>query len=155
MDPLVQAVEDALLVHPHPALRLTELVTLLAEKVDRTLTEDRLRRSLDLHPDRFRILETWQGRTPSPGVRGPTGASSSGKSARGDAWVVALGDPPGHDAAEEPAGLRLRESVRWFARGMDGRSVLAAGRWYAVVMEDRQARPLVGRPARRHERLAS
>jgi hypothetical protein len=154
MDPLVQAAEDALLVHPHPALRLTELVTLLTEKVDRSLTEDRLRRSLDLHPDRFRILETWQGRTPSPGIGDQTGASS-GKSALGDAWVVALGDPPGPDVESRPPGLRLRESVRWFARGMDGRSVLAAGRWFAVVMEDREARRLVGRRGEREDRLAS
>lgn len=155
MDPLVQAAEDALLVHPHPALRLAELVTLLTEKVDRSLTEDRLRRSLDLHPDRFRILETWQGRAPTPGIRGPDEAAPAGRSARGDAWVVALGDPPGPDAPGRPVGLRLRESVRWFARGMDGRSVLAAGRWYAVVMEDREARRLLGPRAERVDRLAS
>ena len=104
--------------------------------------------------DRFRILETWQGRALTRKAA-LAAAGATGTSARGDAWVVALGDAPSPDEGGRAPGRRLRESVRWYARGMDGRSVLAAGRWYAVVMEDREARRLVGRGGRRVQRMAS
>ena len=139
MDPLVQAAEDALLMHPHPALRLQELTRLLTARIDRSLTEERLRTVLDGHPQRFRVLDAWRGQRSAP-----TGARS-GPATRPDAWVVALGDGPDRACGARAPDVRLRESVRWFARAMDGRSILAAGRWYAVVMEEREARPLVGR----------
>ena len=147
MDPLVQAAEDALLVHPHPALRLQELARLLTERIDRSLTEERLRTVLDRYPERFRVLDAWRGqRSVATGAR-------PGPATRTDAWVIALGDGPERACGARAPDVRLRESVRWFARAMDGRSILAAGRWYAVVMEERDARPLVGRqPARRTRR---
>ena len=147
MDRLAQAAEDALLVHPHPALRLEELLRVLCERVDRTLTEDRLRRTLDRHPERFRIVESWRG-----GSWSRRSTVAERRTHAGCAWVVGLGEPPAPDPAAPRTARapdrRLRESVRWLARGMDGRSVLASGRWYALVMEEREARRLVGRAPR-------
>lgn len=155
MDPLAHAAEDALLVHPAPALRLEELREILAERVDRTLTDERLRHALELHPERFRILHALKGRT-------RTGSRDDGEASRREAWVVVVSDaPPPASASRSPGSTRsdptgrLRESVRWLARGMDGRSALAVGRWYAIVMEEEQARRMIGRRRLPAERLAS
>jgi hypothetical protein len=36
--------------------------------------------------------------------------------------------------------MRLRESVRWLGRGVDGRSALEVSRWYAITLAERDAR---------------
>lgn len=120
---------ELLLQHaPHPTLDLDELTIILRRDVDQTLDADRLRTMLGQHPDRFRILESWQG-----GWRHlATGASAT-------TWVVAVGPagpPPGL-----PAPLfRLRESVRWLGCGIDGRSRTDTSRWYAIAMTERATR---------------
>ena len=132
MNAIAKRAEATLQSHPHPALRLRELLEILAEEVDRTLTLTRLRVILEDHPDRFRILESWRG-----GWRGTLGAARNDDQA--SAWVLAvvdLGTPP--DVPR--SALKLRESVRWVGRGLDGRSRMAVSRWYAIALAERSAR---------------
>jgi hypothetical protein len=140
VNPIAACAESALRQHPHPALRLSELVELVAERIDRTLDEARLRSILEDHPDRFRILDPWLGPWRTTVTREPEGA-------RRDVWVVAVVDPsqpPDHPAA---AALKLRESVRWLGRGIDPRSPHEASRWYAIVLAERAVREAVARRA--------
>ncbi len=161
MDVIAGAAEQILAAHPHPALRLGELLALVAERVDRSLGPDRLRCALEAEPSRFRVIESWR-------TRWPTLARES--SAAGDAWVVALaaGAAPdvstpggtgarGHDRhgaatgsrteRSESAARMLRESVRWIGRSVDGRSTLEVGRWYAIALAEREARRALARRA--------
>ena len=153
MDRIAQAAEDVLLAHPHPALRLVELLEVLTENVDRTLDEERLRRALESHPGRFRILEAWRRRWPSIAAEvAPTSAKGPALPRQPGAWVIALEAPPG-PPAQTASGLRLRESVRWLGRGLDGRSQLAVGRWYAIAVAERDARRVIARRASSDEEL--
>jgi len=141
MHPIAHCAERALHQHPHPALRLSELVALISERVDRSLDEVRLRAILEVHPDRFRILDPWRGPW-KVGLEGPPEAWE-----RRDAWIVALtdpADPPDHGA---PATLRLRESVRWLGKGVDPRSPSEVGRWYALALSERSLRAAVSKRA--------
>ncbi len=161
MDLIPQAAEDTLLTHPHAALRLSELRELLAPHVDRGLTDARLREVLELHPERFRLLDAWQRRWPELSVddEGRGGRSPRHGSRRVDAWVIALADTP--SPLPDLPEVRLRESVRWLARGLDDRSVLCVGRWFAIAMSEREARRVMARrpppetPYRGLERRAS
>lgn len=145
MDRIAQAAEDVLLGHPHPALRLAELLEVLTKHVDRTLNEERLRRSLEGHPGRFRILEAWRRRWPT--VASETDSTDRQGRALPDqrgAWVIAVDgapEPPDRNAS----GIRLRESVRWLGRSVDDRSRLAVGRWYAIAVAERDARRVIAR----------
>jgi hypothetical protein len=135
MDRIAQAAEDVLLGHPHPALRLAELLEVLTEHVDRTLNEERLRRSLEGHPGHFRILEAWRRRWPTVASEtDSTGRQGLALPEHRGAWVIAVDGPPG-----------LRESVRWLGRGVDDRSRLAVGRWYAIAVAERDARRVIAR----------
>lgn len=134
MNPIAAHAESVLQVAPHPALRLSELLELLAERAGRSITLDRLRRALEDHPERFRILESWQGPWRVREARST------------DAWVVAVEDPD-TPPDEPPPVLRLRESVRWVALGMDGRSRMEVSRWYAIALAERDARRAVLRRA--------
>ena len=137
MNTIAHHAESALHSAPHPALRLSELVNVLAGRLDRGLTPQKLRAILEDHPDKFRLLESWRARWregDDPGA----GA--------GHTWVVAVtspGDPP--DTPK--TALRLRESVRWLGRGLDGRSRMAASRWYAIAITERATREAVLRRA--------
>jgi hypothetical protein len=141
MDPIATCAEQTLSRSPHPALRLSELLEIVAERLDRNLDQGRLRAILEAHPDRFRILEPWRG--PWRSVEGTLVA----REGHGDAWVVATagpGEPPDDGG---PAAFRLRESVRWLARGVDGRSPTDVSRWYAIAMSERAARAALARRA--------
>lgn len=141
MNPIAVCAESTLRQHPHPALRLSELVELVAERVDRTLEESRLRSILESYPDRFRILDPWRG----PWRVVPRDDPEEG-SARA-VWVVAVVDPtqpPDHPGA---AALKLRESVRWLGRGVDPRSPHEVSRWYAIALSERAVREAVVRRA--------
>ena len=141
MNPIVACAEAALRTHPHPALRLSELVELVAETVDHALDAPLLRALLEQHPERFRILEPWQGpwRPMGPG-------RTSTKESDSRAWVVMVTDdcqPP-----DTPAPvLKLRESVRWLGRGIDPRSPTEVSRWYAITLAERATREAVARRA--------
>ncbi len=138
MSPVAIRAEEALRDHLHPALTLSELLDLVAPHVDRTMDAGRLRSVLELHPERFRVLEPWSGSWRG----GPVG-----RAARSDrAWVVGIADPGA--APDAPAAsLRLRESVRWLSRGVDPRSAIEVSRWYAIVLAERAARETVARVA--------
>ncbi len=137
MNPIAAHAESVLQVAPHPALRLSELLELLAERAGRSISLERLRRALEDHPERFRILESWQG---------PCRAREAREGGGTDAWVVAVEDPD-TPPDEPPPVLRLRESVRWVALGMDGRSRMEVSRWYAIALAERDARRAVRRRA--------
>ena len=51
MNPIAECAAQTLLHHPHPALRLSELLQLVAERVDRGLDPGRLRTLLEEHPE--------------------------------------------------------------------------------------------------------
>jgi hypothetical protein len=140
MNPIAAFAESTLRHHAHPALRLRELVDLVAERMDRSLDGARLRAILETYPDRFRLLDPWRGpwRTIAPEPAAPE--------ARIDVWVVAIGEPggPPHGA---PAALKLRESVRWLGRGVDPRSRSDVSRWYAIALAERAVREAVVRRA--------
>jgi hypothetical protein len=141
MNPIALCAENALRQHPHPALRLSELVELVAERVDRTLDESRLRAILESHPDRFRILDPW---------RGPWRAAAADDHAEArhrDIWVVAVVEPSRPPDHAGPTALKLRESVRWLGRGIDPRSPLEVSRWYAIALAERAVREAVARRA--------
>ncbi len=63
-----------------------------------------------------------------------------------DTWVVAVQGPDTPPDAPR-AAVRLRESVRWVALGMDARSRIEVSRWYAIALAERAAREAVTRRA--------
>lgn len=139
MNPIAICAESTLRAHTHPALRLSELVSLVAPRIDRGLDAERLRAVLEEHPDRFRVLEPWTGpwRAEAPALDSHCGEG---------AWVVAITDP--EDPPEGPrTALKLRESVRWLSRGVDPRSTREVSRWYAIVLAERAVRSAVARRA--------
>ena len=133
MHPVAAFAEAALRQHVHPALRLRELVDLVAERLDRTLDVARLRAILEAYPDRFRVLDPWCGRWQSP-LRAEAGAATN----EIEVWVIGVTDSAPPPSA--PTALKLRESVRWLARGVDPRSPSDVGRWYAIALSERAVR---------------
>lgn len=132
MNPVVACAETALRQHPDPAVRLTELLRSVAPITDRNLTVARLRSILEDHPDRFRILDSWDSRWLEPESRVPMER----------AWVVSLS--PGTDPPDgEPHARLLRESFRSISRDLDGRSRVALSRWSALRRGEREARQAV------------
>ena len=140
MNEIVQSAVRLLREHPHPALRLGELLELVAERCDRTLGAGRLRALLEEHPHLFRVIDPWRGpwcatrpeasAVPSPGP-----------------WVVVVAEPDGDDPPPAAAAVRLRESVRWLSRDVDSRSTHEVSRWYAIVLAERAARKAIRRRA--------
>ncbi len=144
MNPIIECAERILLEHPHPALRLTELHELLAERFDRGLEQSRLRRMLEEHPNVFRVLDPWRGlwRGPAQPLVQPRAALYAA-----DPWVVIVTHPNGADHRQRPTALTLRESVRWLAHDIDSRSTYEVNRWYAIVLAERRARSVIERKA--------
>ncbi|MDX1495772.1 MAG: hypothetical protein R3253_17005 [Longimicrobiales bacterium] len=134
MNAIATHAESVLHSAPHPALRLSELLEAVTAQLGTSVTRQRLRTALEDYPDRFRILEAWKG---------PWRVREGGST---DAWVVAV-SPPETPPDAPPSALRLRESVRWVALGMDGRSRMETSRWYAIAMAERAARRAVVRRA--------
>ncbi len=142
MNAIATCAETALREHAHPALRLSELLAVVADRIDRSLDAARLRAALEGHPDRFKILDPWQG----PWRVGPASLDEGPSHPDNDVWVVALSDP-----GAPPAGggtlIKLRESVRWLARGVDTRSRSDVSRWYAIALSERDARRAIAKRA--------
>lgn len=134
MNPIADFAERTLRHNAHPALRLRELVDVVAERLDRSLDGARLRAILEAYPDRFRILDPW---------RGPWRTEAE---SRIDVWVVAIAEPEGPPRGA-PAALKLRESVRWLGRGIDPRSRTDVSRWYAIALAERAVREAIVRRA--------
>lgn len=141
MDAIASCAERTLQRSAHPTLRLSELLEHVSEALDRTLDLARLRAILEAHPERFRILEPWRGRWVAVDGAAPP------RSLGGEAWVVAVGDPDGPPDDGGPAATKLRESVRWLARGVDPRSSSEVSRWYAIALAERAARRALARKA--------
>lgn len=131
MHEIARRAADALHTHPHPALRLSELLELLTE-TDRGLSADRLRLILEGRPEEFRVIEPWRG----PWRMRP--------GRENDPWVVALSRPPHADRSRRPV-LCLRESVRWLGRSVDDRSRVELSRWLAIVLSERASRRAISR----------
>ncbi|MDZ7780287.1 MAG: hypothetical protein U5R14_10210 [Gemmatimonadota bacterium] len=149
MNPIATHTAAFMESHPHPALRLGELLPPMADRVDRSLTLLRLREALSEHPETFRILDPWKGpwRTVVPAPSEVTGVGAGHESRHGghgdpagDVWVVLLADPSGDPGPAGGAQLTLRESVRWLARCIDARSPLSVSRWYAIALAERESR---------------
>ena len=128
MHPIIQRAEILLQNHAHPALQLRELLGILQRDMDQTLTGPRLKSLIGEHPDRFRVLESWQGgwRQIASGTEPAT-------------WVIAVRAAPPPPGGTAP-GFRLRESVRWLGCGLDTRSRADAMRWYAIALAERATR---------------
>ena len=140
MNEIIQSAERMLREHPHPALRLSELHELVAERFDRNMEPGRLRWLLEQHPELFRVLDPWRGPWRATAGRGSDGPGL-------DPWVVVVTDPDGSDPPAGPAAIRLRESVRWLSRDVDVRSPREVSRWYAIVLAERAARRVIERRA--------
>ena len=143
MDRIVAAAEATLRRHPAPGPPQPRLVELLRrEGPDPWVDAARLRPLLEACPDRFRVLDLWQGSLRS------LQALAGGTEFQGDAWVAVITDPAGRgpDRANR-ASATLRESVRWLARGVDGRSTREVARWQRVLREEAAVRPFLDRSA--------
>jgi hypothetical protein len=140
MNPIATFAESALREHTHPALRLRELVELVARRVDRSLDGVRLRAILESYPDRFRILDPWRG--PWRSVL----CDASDDDHIGDVWVVAVAAPD-HPPGGPAVAVKLRETVRWLGRGVDPRSAREVSRWYAIALAERALREAVAKRA--------
>lgn len=136
MHPIAAFAENTLREHTHPALRLRELIDLLAQRVDRSLDGGRLRAILESYPDRFRILDPWRGAWRSVVDGSPDPAAAC------DVWVVAVSDPDRPPGGPTVA-VKLRETVRWIGRGVDPRSQRDVSRWYAIALAERALREAV------------
>ena len=139
MNAIVECAAQTLIHHPHPALRLSELLELVAERVDRGLDTARLRMLLEKHPQTFRLLDPWRGPWRDHG--GPRAAGYST-----DPWVLMSTDPT-PDGAPTACAARLRESVRWLARGVDTSSPHDISRWHAIALAERDLREALRKKA--------
>jgi len=166
MNPVAHCAAALLEAHPHPALRIGELLGPVADRVDRSLTPRRLRQALTEHPETFRLLDPWTGPWRTLTTRPAAGAESLGATSSGgapralgqgtgpggaepdaDVWVVLLTRPSAATSMEPAMHLTLRESVRWIARSVDDRSPLSVSRWYALALAERECRRALARRA--------
>ncbi|MEX0837005.1 MAG: hypothetical protein WD101_01645 [Gemmatimonadota bacterium] len=136
MNPIATCTEHFMAAHPHPALRIGEILAPVADRVDRSLTAARLRSALAEHPETFRLLDPWQGPWRL--------RAESTPSTEADVWVVLLAGTGGDGATVGPV-TTLRESVRWLARGIDPRSSLSVSRWYAIALAERESRRAIAK----------
>ncbi|MEM7417628.1 MAG: hypothetical protein AAF389_19225 [Gemmatimonadota bacterium] len=134
MKTIADHAERTLLRHANAAMRIDRLRAALAERIDHTLTSHRLRAVLEDDPDRFRIVDAWNARWPE--VRATDDHPH--------AWVVALDRP---ERIETSGATRLKESVRWVGRSVDGRARLEAGRWWEIVAAEEPTRQALASPA--------
>lgn len=141
MDPIAACAEQTLLDSVHPALKLSELLASVADRLDRSLDARRLRAILEAHPERFRVLEPWKGRWGIPG------RAMEVEEAPCEPWVVAISQPDPPPGDHDATALKLRESVRWLARGVDVRSNTDVSRWYAIALSERALRATLVRRA--------
>jgi hypothetical protein len=111
---------------------------MLAEPIDRRLTAARVRAVLEAHPERFRIIDPLHLRW--PGIADETGAGDD------DAWVLSIVERRGPGCGSSTT-TRLRDSIRWMGRGVDGRSGLEVARWTTVMHAHGAARASLERTA--------
>lgn len=135
MDEVLRHVEAALRRHPAPAVRLSELLALVRSSTsDRALDARLLRKLIEGHPERFRILDPWRGPWRTSGL------DRSGEGPGDDPWVVVVTDPADQHLAGPRLTTCLRESVRWMARGVDVRSPRELVRWHMLAIAESTSR---------------
>lgn len=141
MDSIASRAAAVLARHPAPALRLTSLLELLDRDGPRLyVNAEALRRILERYPHTFRFLDPWRG------PWGQTRDRADGGPGSGEPWVVIVRDPGG--GVSPPPGLvKMRESVRWLAAGVDPRSPLQVARAHGLVLAEGEARDVLRRAA--------
>ncbi len=116
---LIAHIEEVLRSHATAAIPLEELLRILLEEHDRTLDLERLRMTLLDHPGRVRLVDSIT-------------TLACGGAVHRRSWVVSVALPDSRDFGRHPRE-RMRESLRWVARGLDHRSTLAVSRWEALA----------------------
>ena len=132
MQELLERAEAILRAHPAPSMSLIDLWERLRE-IGTALVPSctRLRSVLEGNPDRFLVLDPW-GRPWLEGAGCPSGEQEG-------VAVVCL-DPGDVDPGPLSATARMRESVRWMARGTDVRSKSSVARLYSVLVDEAEVR---------------
>jgi hypothetical protein len=131
MEEILHHAEEILCGHPFAAMELIELHARLRHRTPvATPTCIDLRQLLESHPARFRVVDPWARPWIHPADQPRDGTE--------DVVVVAVGR--GAPASGRlPLELRLRESIRWVARGIDPRSRGSSARLYALLLAERDA----------------
>ena len=131
MEEILREAEEVLCGYPAAAMELTELHARLRHRrpVD-TPSCAALRSLLESHPNRFRVVDPWSGPWLDPG--------DHPRSETEHVVVVAVGSGA-PSSGRLPPHLRLRESLRWVARGIDLRSRGGAARLYALLLAEKDA----------------
>lgn len=162
MDIDAASIAQVLSEHPAPALPLDRVCRLLGRRRGGAAPgEDEVGRALRASPDRFLVLDPWQGpwepllaggrrrETEEPCAFEPWGLAPA------TPWVVARPDaePSESDPVDEgpdsgpgpswPGLNRLRESVRWYALTVDAGSPVAVARWTRMLRQEGEVRQMV------------
>jgi len=133
MDTIMSHAEEVLTQHPAPAMALIELQQRLRERRPGLAPScDSLRVLMENNPNRFRVLDPWHRPWPQ------THDSCTAEAA--DVLVMTITRGTSNDG-RLAMDARLRESVRWIARGIDVRSPRSLARLYALLLAERGARP--------------
>ena len=126
MEAIMSHAEEVLRQHPAPAMALIELQRRLHESRRACAPSAANLRVLMEHcPDRFRVVDPWR----RPWLHGQDGTGGQA----GHVLVISITRGSSND--------RLRESVRWIARGTDVRSPRSVARLYALLLAEDGTRP--------------
>ena len=138
MDAISATALQVLAEHPHPAIRMSELLEPITERVDRTLDARRLLGYLKRRPKLFTVLDPlrgpWRGLAPREAYGGRVS----------DPWVLGPTGPISGRPEERSAAV-LRDSVRWLAHGIDVDSPTEVSRCFSILLSAREARNAWGR----------
>lgn len=133
MDVISATALRVLVGHPFPAVRMSELVALVGESVDRSLDRRRLKYHLERRPDLFTVLDPLRGPWRQLAAKDRYGREAA------DPWVLAQSRPASDDH-EEPSAALMRDSVRWLGHGVDADSPTEVSRWFAILLAERETR---------------
>ena len=139
MDRISATARQTLADHSFPAVKLSELVELVGEVVDRSLDGRRLRGLLERYPETFTILDP---------MRGPWRSlvpSEQFAFRDTDPWVLGR-EGPARLAGEERSAAVMRSCVRWLARHVDGESSTQVSRLFSILLSERETRSTLRRP---------
>ena len=133
MDAITIQAEEVLRQHPAPAMALIELQRRLHERRPGLAPScDSLRVLMENSPHRFRVLDPWRRPWSERHDERHTEAA--------DVLVMTITIGASNDG-RLATDARLRESVRWIARGVDLRSPRSLARLYALLLAERSTRP--------------
>ena len=141
MNTILDNAEDVLRQHPAPAMTLGQLHRRLHEQWPMlTPARPNLRRVLETEADRFLVLD------PCLGPWSHAKRGSAPLEELDNVLVLGLGSGLAR-GTRLPADARLRESVRWIARGLDRRSRRSLARLYLLLLSDGSVRTELQRQA--------